>query len=489
MIDPAQEPTPDELREFSRKVRDAGRRAGARPVATEIADARGNGDDRDDLLAAIEELRAADEELRIQNDALATSRDALDAERLKFRELFDFAPDPYLTTDLYGTIRDANIAASRLLGVEAKLLAGRPLPSFLEESARKQYRHRLDQLCDLGRLDDWEIWLHPQNGARRAVAISIARASRKGTATEYRWMIRDITKRRDAEEAIRDLNRELELRVVSRTTQLAAANRIKDELLLSERKAREEAEGANRAKSDFLALLSHEVRTPLQAIFGYTELLEREIHGPLTDAQRRDLQRIEQSQQHLLGLITAILDFARIESGQAIEVHLYPTVVSEILYNMEGLIGSQLETKELKYRYRCDDPSLTASADGAKVQQIILNLLANAIKFTPVGGSIRLECDSEQEAVAIHVIDSGIGIPTDQLEAVFQPFVQIRTRNSLTTGTGLGLPISRRLAVAMGGSLTARSELGTGSTFTLRLQKAKAGSRPPDPKTARTPPS
>jgi signal transduction histidine kinase len=100
---------------------------------------------------------------------------------------------------------------------------------------------------------------------------------------------------------------------------LLAANRKKDELLASERKAREEAERSNQIKADFLSLLSHQFRTPLQAIFGYTEVLEREIHGPLNDAQRRDLLRIQQSQQHLLGLLTAILDFAKLESGQRIE--------------------------------------------------------------------------------------------------------------------------------------------------------------------------
>jgi signal transduction histidine kinase len=106
------------------------------------------------------------------------------------------------------------------------------------------------------------------------------------------------------------------------------------------------------------------------------------------------------------------------------------------------------------------------------VQQILLNLLANAIKFTPRGGTIRLECQSDWDHVAIRVVDSGIGIPADKLEAVFEPFVQIRDRNALSNGTGLGLAISRRLAVAMGGSLTAASTLGRGSTFTLRLQKA-----------------
>ncbi|HMI56474.1 MAG TPA: ATP-binding protein [Gemmatimonadaceae bacterium] len=265
--------------------------------------------------------------------------------------------------------------------------------------------------------------------------------------------------------------RQLEARIAAGTVQLSAAYRAKDELLRSERRAREDAETANKAKSDFLALLSHEVRTPLQAIFGYTELLEREIHGPLNDSQRGDIRRIQQSQQHLLGLITGILDFARIDSGQAIAVDIEPTPVNEILFNMEGLIGSQLEPKELKYEYRCHEACVIAQVDGAKLQQIVLNLLANAVKFTPFGGSIALECKSEGETVAIQVIDTGIGIPADKLETVFEPFVQIRQRHAIASGTGLGLAISRRLAGAMGGSLTVASDLGKGSTFTLRLPK------------------
>jgi signal transduction histidine kinase len=269
------------------------------------------------------------------------------------------------------------------------------------------------------------------------------------------------------------LIRHLEVRVATGTVQLAAAYRTKDELLVRERLARAEAEAANNAKTDFLALMSHEFRTPLQAIFGYTELLEREIHGPLTEAQRGDLKRIQQSQQHLLGLITAILDFSRIESGQGVEVRVQPTLLNEILEGMEGLIGSQLVSKELRYEFRGGDPGIVARADAAKVQQILLNLLANAIKFTPRGGTIRLECVSDWDHVAIRVIDSGIGIPADKIEAVFEPFVQIREKNALSGGTGLGLAISRRLAIAMGGSLAAASTFGKGSTFTLRLPQGE----------------
>lgn len=473
MMDPRPHST-DEFRKASRHPRDAEQRPENRLADVEIADAPSKKrNDREDLLATIEELRLTEEELRVRSEALAASRNALAEERIKYRELFDFAPEAYLTTDLYGTIRDANVAAGRLLGAEPKSLVGKALHSFFEESARKEFPHQLDQLWDRDTLDDWELVLGPRHGAKISVCATVSRSSRNYLAAEYRWIVRDVTKVRKAEHEIRELIRELEVRVAKGTVQLAAAYRAKDELLVGERRARAEAEAANNAKTDFLALMSHEFRTPLQAIFGYTELLEREIHGPLTDAQRGDLHRIQQSQQHLLGLITAILDFSRIESGQGVEVRVQPTPVNEILHGMEGLIGSQLVAKQLRYEFRPGDARIAAQADAAKVQQILLNLLANAIKFTSRGGAIRLECAADFEHVAIRVVDSGIGIPADKLEAVFEPFVQIREKNALSNGTGLGLAISRRLAIAMGGSLTATSTLGKGSTFTLRLQKAE----------------
>src|SRR6267143_5097112 len=343
MMDPRPQPTADDLREFSRQARDARRSPRNQVATTEIADAPLRRDEREDLISAFEELRLADEELRAESEALAATSNELDRERRKFRELFEFAPDAYFVTDLHGTIREANVAAGRLLGLDPKFLVGKLLPSFFEEAARRQYPEQLDVLCDRDRLDDWEMWLNPRRGATARVSASISRSSRNYLAAEYRWIIHDVTARRQAEEAIREEKRELELRVKSGTVQLAATQRIKNDLLLSERKAREEAEEANRAKSDFLALLSHEFRTPLQAIFGYTELLEREIHGPLTQAQRRDLERIQQSQQHLLGLINTILEFAKLESGQEIEVTLRPTPMNEILHFMESLVAPQLE--------------------------------------------------------------------------------------------------------------------------------------------------
>jgi signal transduction histidine kinase len=297
----------------------------------------------------------------------------------------------------------------------------------------------------------------------------LRKARRKAGETSNRFADEDL---RAENQRLRERNRDLEVRLGARTTQLAATSHVKDELLASERKAREGAERSNRVKSDFLALLSHEFRTPLQAVFGYTELLDSDIHGALNKSQRLYVHRIKQSQQHLLGLINTILEFAKLESGHQIEVMLRETPMREILEFMESLISPQLHAKELVYAYRMAEKSIAAYADATKVQQIILNLLSNAIKFTRQGGSISLECAREPEMVVLHVHDTGFGIPADQLEAVFEPFVQIKTPGIVSSGTGLGLSISRRLARAMGGSLTAVSVLGKGSTFTLRLQRA-----------------
>jgi PAS domain S-box-containing protein len=474
MTDPGH-PRSSDLRDFSRQVRATVKRHERRD-----GHAQSPPDEREaELLTLIEELRVADEELRAQNEELIGSRQLIDRERARYRELFDFAPDAYVVTDVNGTIREANVAAGRLLSVDPKFLVGKPIQTFFEQGSRSQYQKQLDQLCHSDRIDDWEVWINPRKGSRTPVSLSLSRTpARQDNKSGYRWILRDITRQKNAEDALRELNRDLELRIASRTAQLAAANLKKDQLIFSERRAREEAEIANRVKSDFLALLSHEFRTPLQAIFGYTELLEREIHGPLTQAQQRDLKRIQQSQQHLLGLITAILDFARLESGQGIEVQLTAVAVHEILCNMEGFVGPQLESKNLRYNYNCVDDSLVAHADAAKVEQIVLNMLANAIKFTPAGGAISLECAGTNDRVHIQVRDTGIGIPPDKLDAIFEPFVQIRSRDATLGGTGLGLPISRRLATVMGGQLLAESIPGEGSTFTLILP-AFSKSAPP----------
>jgi signal transduction histidine kinase len=247
--------------------------------------------------------------------------------------------------------------------------------------------------------------------------------------------------------------------------------------------ARRAAEDANAAKAQFLAMMSHELRTPLNAISGYTQLLALGVHGAVTDAQAEALARVRASQQHLLGLINAVLDYAKLEAGSvhydAADVDLSAALgeAAALVEPQAGAAGHALEVRPC--------PGAVARTDAEKLRRILLNLLANAVKFTAPGGRIVLACDRAppgRGGVRVSVADTGRGIPADQLERVFEPFVQLgRSYSSGDEGAGLGLAISRDLARAMGGDLTAESTLGVGSTFTLALPAGGPGAAPGRP--------
>lgn len=246
-------------------------------------------------------------------------------------------------------------------------------------------------------------------------------------------------------------------------------------LFAAESEARTLAQAASRGKSEFLAVMSHELRTPLNAIGGYAELIEIGVHGPVTPEQRKALERIQLSQRHLLGLINAVLNYTRVEGGNV--SYAYEAVpVAEILASCEALTMPQVHAKGQTLEVERCDPTLTVYADREKLQQIILNLLTNSIKFTEAGGTVRLSCESSGSEIQVKVKDSGCGIAPEQLERIFEPFIQVDAGLTRTQeGVGLGLAISRDLARGMRGDLSVESKVGEGSTFTLSMPLTQPG--------------
>ena len=355
-----------------------------------------------------------------------------------------------------GRISWANRAELEMLGYTPAEFIGHHIGEF--HADRHTVDDFLDRLAKGETLRDRPARLRCKDGTVRHVLVSSNVHWRDGKFVHTRCFTRDIT-----------------------PLQRASAER--EHLLARERAARAEAEQAkraaeqaNRAKSDFLAVMSHELRTPLNAIGGYAELMELGIHGNVSDGQRDVLDRIQRSQRHLLGLINQVLNYARIDTGN-VRYDVTDVRLDEILRSADALVLPQLRAKGLRYRYEGCAGDVAVRADGDKFQQIILNLLANAVKFTDRGGEIRIECEVQPETVLVHVHDTGIGIPHEKLGAIFDPFVQVDPNYTRTKdGVGLGLAISRDLARGMNGELTARSTPGAGSTFTLSLERSRVAS-------------
>gem|GEM_PF-6576409 len=269
-------------------------------------------------------------------------------------------------------------------------------------------------------------------------------------------------------------------------TDVTERNRVESEraeLLLREQELRVEAERSSRAKSDFLAIVSHELRTPLTSIISYTELLESDVGGELAARHREFVSRIDASAWHLKDLVDQILEFTRLEAGR-VTVHLMEADVSDLVQGVAADLAPIAAAKSLSLETELPDESLILSTDALKVRQILLNLVSNAVKFCDAGG-VRIGVARSDGRVEIRVRDTGPGIAPEHQEEIWESFRQVEhplTRRA--GGTGLGLPIARRLATLLGSTLHVESEVGVGSTFTLLLPSdahplADPGTAPP----------
>ncbi len=259
---------------------------------------------------------------------------------------------------------------------------------------------------------------------------------------------------------------------ITALSRIAADAFERGRLFDAERLARAEAEAANRAKAAFLASMSHELRTPLQAALGFAQLIRSGIYGPITDQQAEVLGRIERSQTHLAQLIDDVLDFARLEAGRT-RLDMAVVAVQDVMAELTPFVEPQAAAKHIELSVSPAPQSLRVIADRHRLKQILVNLVGNAIKFTPSHGAIRVRAALDGDRAAIAVVDTGTGIPGSRLQAIFEPFVQVDDALTRTQpGTGLGLAISRDFARAMGGDITVASEVGKGSTFTVQIPLA-----------------
>ena len=426
------------------------------------------------------------------------AEDALARSERQFRDLVEHLPIGIYRSTPEGKMLMANSAMVKMLGYASfDDLASRDLDSECgkHEYARAEYRLRIERdgqavgLEAIWRKSDGSV-IHMRENARAVF-------DEAGQALYYEGTVEDITEQKRAERELEQYRDHLEELVRGRTTELERANRqLQDEI--TERTqlevdliaAREAAEAANRAKSTFLANMSHGIRTPMNAILGYAQILQRD--AGLGEVQRDYVGVINRSGEHLLGLINDVLEMSKIEAGH--------TALNPQEFDFHGLVADL----EAMFRARAAERSLALRvtgtgdvprylyADSAKIREVIINLVGNAVKFTREGTiSVGVRAfpnsgEGRELALAVDVEDTGCGIAADELERVFEPFEQARPGRYRTGGTGLGLPISREYARMMGGDLVAESLPDKGSVFhfTFKVQAVDAAEARPAAETS-----
>lgn len=356
-------------------------------------------------------------------------------------DLLDRAPCGLVSFRDDGTIIVANATLGQMLDIDARELVGRAFEEILTVPARIFYQTHFFPLIRLhGRAEEIYFALRAQSGD----AVHVLANAVRTVAGE-------------------------DARIDCAMLRIHERQKYEQELL----NAKKAAESANAGKMRFLSMVSHDLRTPLGAISGYVDLLMLGVRGEVNEAQAQDLRRIKASSAFLLGLLDDILTFATAEAG-ALTVSLEAVPLEGVLSRVEAMVGPQYHRAGIDYVREPGVTGVNIRADRDRLQQILLNLLGNASKFTPSGGSVRVRCRRVGDRVAIAIADTGRGIPADRLSQIFEPFVQVDrevdARNQ--KGLGLGLAISRDLARAMGGDIHVESELGKGSTFTVFLPSA-----------------
>jgi signal transduction histidine kinase/DNA-binding response OmpR family regulator len=366
----------------------------------------------------------------------------------------------YIRSDLV----ELNERVKRYASIAAIVLAACLLAALLVSAVfRRSVAEPIVRLAEVAR-----IVSRDKNFSVRATATH-GRGELTTLVDAFNEMLAQI---QQSEQALRTAHDQLEERVQERTAELVAAKKEVEAFSLSVVRAKEELERASKFKDQFLSTMSHELRTPLNAVLGFSDLLTEERYGPLNDRQRRYVKHIHTGGKHLLSLINDILDLSKIEAGRlqlAIETVRVSTCFAEVVDTMRPLADKKSQSLLTN-----TSRDVNVRADPTRFKQVLMNLIGNAIKFTPEGGKIAIGCQPLGEVVRVEVRDSGPGIPPEEQQRIFEAFHRSAQSEKTVEGTGLGLAITRRLVELHGGHLDLESQLGSGSCFYFTLPSVVA---------------
>jgi len=383
--------------------------------------------------------------------------EALRESEQKYRQLLETLNEGIWAIDHEACTTLVNPRMAEMLGYTVAEMQGKHLFTFMDAQGVELAQRNLERRQQ-GLKEQHDFEFIRKDGRRiYTVLETVPMTDAQGKYLGAIAGVMDITARKKAEEELEQYRRHLEQLVAERTAELSDLNA--------------ELVRANRLKDEFLANMSHELRTPLNAILGFTEILQEGMYGELNAKVRHGLRRIADSGRHLLQLINDLLDLSKINAGK-LEFVAAPVSVKSVCEASLMFIKEPAHKKQINVLSTCDQNCTRFQADELRIKQILVNLLTNAIKFTPEGGTIGLEVngDAEHQALDFIVWDTGIGIAREDLERLFQPFVQLDSKLSRHyEGTGLGLALVYRLVELHGGSIAVESDVGKGSRFTVAL--------------------
>jgi len=392
------------------------------------------------------ELQVHQIELEMQNDELRRVQLELEASRERYFDLYDLAPVGYLTVGASGLILEANLSAATLLGVSRNELVKRPISRFIVKTQQDSYYQCHRQLLATDQAQTCELQLLRKEGTELWVklTISIAQASVDGPVLGV--ILSDISERKFLDQALHETNLKLESAV-------------------------QVADKANHAKSEFLSSMSHELRSPLNAILGFAQLMESDTPAP-TPSQQASIGQILRGGWYLLTLVNEILDLASIESGK-LSLSLEPVSLAKKLLDCRAMIEPQAQKSGIHLNFPAFDHPCFIQADRTRLKQVIINLLSNAIKYNRTGGNVDVTYSAGSAGrIRINVRDDGPGLPPEKLAQLFQPFNRLGQEAGSREGTGIGLVVCKRLVEMMNGEIGADSSVGVGSVFWFELALA-----------------